>query len=55
MNNNNMKNEEKKKEAVTTELDELTDEQLEKYKALFWEPEIFIPTPNGMVVLHVKE
>ena len=33
----------------------LTDEQIEKYKALFWEPEIFIPTPNGMVELHVKE
>lgn len=33
----------------------LTDEQLEKYKTLFWEPEIFIPTPNGMVVLHIKE
>lgn len=33
----------------------LTDEQLEKYKALFWEPEIFIPTPNGMVVLHIAE
>lgn len=31
----------------------LTDEQIEKYKALFWEPEIFIPTPNGMVVLHI--
>ena len=33
----------------------LTDEQAEKYKALFWEPEIFIPTPNGMVVLHIVE
>ena len=33
----------------------LTDEQTEKYKALFWEPEIFIPTPNGMVVLHIVE
>ena len=22
-------------------------------EALFWEPEIFIPTPNGMVVLHI--
>lgn len=31
----------------------LTDEQIEKYKAIFWEPEIFIPTPNGMVVLHI--
>ena len=31
----------------------LTDVQIEKYKALFWEPEIFIPTPNGMVVLHI--
>lgn len=33
----------------------LTDEQIEKYKALFWEPEIFIPTPNGMVVLHIVD
>ena len=33
----------------------LTDEQIEKYKALFWEPEIFIPTPNGMVVLHIMD
>ena len=33
----------------------LTDEQIEKYKALYWEPEIFIPTPNGMVVLHIVD
>ena len=33
----------------------LTDEQTEKYKALFWEPEIFIPTSNGKVVLHIVE
>ena len=33
----------------------LTDEQIEKYKTLFWEPEIFIPTPNGMVVLHIVD
>jgi hypothetical protein len=33
----------------------LTDEQAEKYKALFWEPEIFIPTSNGKVVLHIVE
>ena len=33
----------------------LTDEQIEKYKALFWTPELFIPTPNGMVVLHIVD
>ena len=33
----------------------LTDEQAEKYKALFWTPELFIPTPNGMVVLHIVD
>ena len=33
----------------------LNDEQIEKYKAIFWEPEIFIPTPNGMVVLHIVD
>ena len=33
----------------------LTDEQIEKYKAIFWKPEIFIPTPNGMVVLHIVD
>ncbi len=33
----------------------LTDEQIEKYKALFWVPELFIPTPNGMVVLHIVD
>ena len=33
----------------------LTDEQIEKYKVLFWTPELFIPTPNGMVVLHIVD
>ena len=33
----------------------LTDEQIEKYTKLFWTPEIFIPTPNGMVVLHIVD
>lgn len=31
----------------------LTDEQIEKYTQLYWNPELFIPTPNGMVVLHI--
>ena len=26
----------------------LTDEQSEKYKAIFWDPELLIPTPEGM-------
>lgn len=34
---------------------ELTDEQIEKYTKLFWEPEVFIPTPNGMVVLRMVD
>ena len=33
----------------------LTDEQIEKYKALFWVPELLIPTPNGMVVLRIVD
>ena len=33
----------------------LTDEQIEKYTKLFWEPEMFIPTPNGMVVLRISD
>ena len=31
----------------------LTDEQIEKYTKLFWVPEIFIPTPNGILVFHI--
>ena len=26
----------------------MTDAQIEKYKAIFWDPEILIPTPEGM-------
>ena len=26
----------------------LTDEQIETYKARFWDPELLIPTPEGM-------
>lgn len=33
----------------------LTDEQIEKYTKLFWNPEIFIPTPNGMVVFRITD
>ena len=33
----------------------LTDAQIKKYKAHFWEPEIFIPTPFGMVVLRIVD
>lgn len=33
----------------------LTDEQIEKYTKVYWVPELFIPTPNGMVVLHIVD
>ncbi len=33
----------------------LTDEQIEKYTKVYWVPEFFIPTPNGMVVLHIVD
>ena len=26
----------------------MTDAQIEKYKAIFWDPELLIPTPEGM-------
>ena len=33
----------------------LTDAQIEKYKARFWDPEMLIPTPDGMARIIVKE
>ena len=33
----------------------LTDSQIETYKARFWDPEMLIPTPDGMARIIVKE
>lgn len=33
----------------------LTDEQIEKYTKIFWNPELFIPTPDGMMVISLKD
>ena len=33
---------------------DLTNEQIEKYKALFWNPELLIPTPEGMARIIMK-
>ena len=32
---------------------DLPDDLMEKYRKLFWEPEIIIPTEHGQVVLHL--
>ena len=34
---------------------DLPEELMEKYKRLFWRPQLFIPTSEGMVVLHVDD
>ena len=34
---------------------DLTNEQIEKYKALFWNPELLIPTPGGMARIIVQD
>lgn len=33
---------------------DLPDELMQKYKEFFWEPQLFIPTPNGLlpIILH---
>lgn len=33
----------------------LTDDQIEKYTKIFWNPELFIPTPDGMMVISIKD
>ena len=33
----------------------LTDAQIERYKKHFWDPELLIPTPDGMARIIVKE
>ena len=33
----------------------LTDAQIEKYKKHFWDPELLIPTPDGMARIILKD
>jgi len=33
----------------------LTDAQIEKYKNLFWYPELLLPTPDGMMQIVIKD
>ena len=33
----------------------LTDAQIEKYKNLFWYPELLLPTPDGMMQIIIRD
>lgn len=34
---------------------DLPDELMEKYKKYFWEPQLFIPTPNGLLPIILRD
>ena len=34
---------------------DLTDEQIERYKKRFWNPEMLIPTPEGMIQVVISD
>ena len=34
---------------------DLPEELMEKYRKLFWRPQLFIPTSEGMLVLHLDD
>ena len=34
---------------------DLPDDLMEKYKQLFWEPQLFIPTPNGLLPIILSD
>lgn len=34
---------------------DLTDEQIERYKKRFWNPEMLIPTPEGMIQVVIND
>ena len=39
----------------TDDFTDLPAELMEKYKRLFWCPQLFIPTSEGMIVLHLDD
>lgn len=34
---------------------DLPDELMQKYKEFFWEPQLFIPTPNGLLPIILRD
>ncbi len=34
---------------------DLPDDLMEKYKRFFWEPQLFIPTPNGLLPIILRD
>ena len=34
---------------------DLSDDLMEKYKKYFWEPQLFIPTPNGLLPIILRD